>query len=414
MTAFVVVCAGLILLALLFALPPFLRRADRARGADRREINLAIYREQIRELDRDLAAGTLSPEQWQKDRDELSRRMLEDVQPDGGTPAAATGGMARIAPALALAALVPIAAVLIYTQVGTPGALDAAAGKAAASHGGQEFTKEQVEGMLTQLAERLEREPDNVEGWVLLGRSYSAMGRFPEASTALRRAVELRADDPSLLADYADVLAMANGQSLEGEAMRTIEKALAIDPDHPKALALAGTAAYERGDFRGAVERWERLLKTVPPESEGARSIQASIDEARARAGPQAPPPAKPPAAGGEVARVAGVVTLAPALAGKAAADDTLFVYARAAEGPPMPLAIQKLKVKDLPAKFALDDSMSMAPGMTLSRFPRVVVMARVSKSGQAAPQSGDLEGSVGPVQAGGTDLAVVIDKVRP
>jgi cytochrome c-type biogenesis protein CcmH len=414
LTAFVVVCAGLILLALLFALPPFLRRADRARGADRREINLAIYREQIRELDRDVGAGTLSREQWQKDRDELSRRMLEDVQPDSGTPAAATGSMARIAPALALAALFPIAAVLIYTQVGAPGALDAAAGKAAASHGGQEFTKEQVEGMLTQLAERLEREPDNVEGWVLLGRSYSAMGRFPEASTALRRAVELQADDPSLLADYADVLAMANGQSLEGEAMRAIEKALAIDPDHPKALALAGTAAYEHGDFRGAVERWERLLKTVPPESEGARSIQASIDEARARAGPQAPPASKPPAAGGEVARVAGVVTLAPTLAGKAAADDTLFVYARAAEGPPMPLAIQKFKVKDLPAKFALDDSMSMAPGMTLSRFPRVVVMARVSKSGQAAPQSGDLEGSVGPVQAGGTDLAVVIDKIRP
>ena len=126
MTAFVVVCAGLILLALLFALPPFLRRSDRARGADRREINLAIYREQIRELDRDLAAGTLSREQWQKDRDELSRRMLEDVRPDGEAPAAATG-IWRIAPALAMAVLFPIAAVLIYMQVGAPGALDPAA-----------------------------------------------------------------------------------------------------------------------------------------------------------------------------------------------------------------------------------------------------------------------------------------------
>jgi cytochrome c-type biogenesis protein CcmH len=411
--AFVVVCAGLILLALLFALPPFLRRSDRA-GADRREVNLAIYREQIRELDRDLEAGTLSCEQWQKDRDELSRRMLEDVQPDGRAQVAPAGGLSRIAPALAMAALFPIAAVLIYTQVGAPGALDPAAVKAAAPHGGQEFTKEQVDDMLTQLAERLEREPDNLEGWVLLGRSYSALGRFPEASAALRRAVDLKGDDANLLADYADALAMTNGQSLEGEPMRAIEKALTIDPDHQKALALAGTAAYERGDFPGAVTRWERLLKTVPPESEGARSIQASIDEARARAGLPAPPTSKPPANNREIARVGGVVMLAPALSGQAAPDDTLFVYARAAEGPPMPLAIQKLKVKDLPAKFALDDSMSMAPGMTISRFPQVVVMARISKSGQATPRSGDLEGSVGPVKVGGTDLQIVIDRVRP
>jgi cytochrome c-type biogenesis protein CcmH len=196
--------------------------------------------------------------------------------------------------------------------------------------------------------------------------------------------------------------------------MRAIEKALAINPDHRKALALAGTAAYERGDFPGAVKRWERLLKTVPPESEGARSIQASIDEARARAGLLAPPASKPSVDEGGVARVGGLVTLAPELAAKAAPDDTLFVYARAAKGPPMPLAIQKLKVKDLPAAFALDDSMSMAPGMTISRFPEIVVMARVSKSGQATPQSGDLEGSVGPVKVGGTNLQIVIDKVRP
>ena len=414
MTAFVAVCAGLVVLALVFALPPFLRRPRSATGADRREANLAIYREQIRELDRDLAAGTLSREQWERDRDELARRMLEDVPPEAAAPAASTGGLARIAPALVLAALFPIAAALIYTQVGAPGALDAAAVGSAAPHAGPEFTKEQVDEMLAQLATRLKAEPDNVEGWVLLGRSYSALGRFAEASTALRRAVELKGDDPGLLADYADVLAMSTGQRLEGEPLRAIEKALAIDPDHQKALALAGTAAYERGDFPGAVKRWERLLKTVPPASEGARSIQASIDEARARAGLPAPPASKPPANDREVARVGGLVSLAPELAGQAAPDDTLFVYARAAEGPPMPLAIQKLKVKDLPAKFALDDSMSMAPGMTISRFPQVVVMARVSKSGQAVPQSGDLEGSVGPVGVGGTDLKIVIDKVRP
>ncbi len=411
MTAFVAICAGLVVLALAFALPPLLRRSRAADTTDRRAANLAIYREQNRELDRDLDLGTLSPEQWHKDRDELARRMLEDVQPGGDAHPAA--GRSGIAPALALAALLPIAAVLIYMQVGTPRALDPAAVSAAAAHRGQQFTREQVDEMLAQLATRLASEPDNLEGWVLLGRSYAALGRHSEAATALRRAVELKGNDPDLLADYADVLAMAAGQRLEGEPLQLLEKALSIDPDHGKALALAGTAAYERGDFADAVKRWERLLKGVPPDSEGARAIQASIDEARTRGGLAAQPAAPAPAAGSG-GRLAGVVTITPELAAKTAPDDTLFVYARATQGPPMPLAIQKLKVRDLPAKFTLDDSMSMAPGMTLSRHPQVVVQARVSKSGEATPKSGDLEGSLGPVKVGGTDLKVVIDKIRP
>ncbi|MFO1206458.1 MAG: c-type cytochrome biogenesis protein CcmI [Burkholderiales bacterium] len=411
MTAFVAVCAGLVALALAFALPPFLRRSRSARAADRRAANLAIYREQNRELDRDLELGTLSPELWQQDRDELARRMLEDVQPGAAHPTA-PAPRSRVL-ACAVAALLPIAAVLLYLQLGTPRALDPAVVAAPAPHAGQSFTREQVNEMLKQLAARLASEPDNLEGWVLLGRSYAALGRYPEAVAALRRAVELKGDDPDLLVDYADVLAMAAGQSLEGEPLQVLEKALALDPDHGKALALAGTAAYERGDFAGAIRSWERLLKKVPPDSEGARAIQASIDDARARGGLAAQQP--PPAAGKPVeGRVAGTVTIAPELAAKAAPDDTLFVYARAVQGPAMPLAVQKLKVRDLPARFALDDSMSMAPGMTLSRHPQVTVQARVSKSGEASPRSGDLEGSLGPVKVGGTDLKLVIDKVRP
>lgn len=413
MTAFVAVCAGLVVLALAFALPPFLRRSRAAHTGDRCAANLAIYREQNRELDRDLEAGTLSPEQWQKDRDELAQRLLEDVRPGADAPPAAAAGPRR-APALALAALLPIAAVLIYVQVGTPRALDPAALTASAAHTDQKFTREQVDEMLAQLAARLANEPDNLEGWVLLGRSYAALARYPEAVTALRRAVALKGDDPDLLVDYADVMAMAAGQRLEGEPLQLLEKALAIDPDHGKALALAGTAAYERGDFAGAVQRWERLLERVPADSESARAIQASIGEARARGGIAAPPAAAPQAQDAAAGRIAGVVTIAPELAAKVAPDDALFVYARAVQGPPMPLAVQKLKVRDLPARFALDDSMSMAPGMTLSRHPQVVLQARVSKSGEATPRSGDLEGSVGPVKVGGTDFTLVIDKIRP
>ena len=336
--------------------------------------------------------------------------------------------MARVAPAIAIAALFPIAAVLIYTQIGAPAALDPKALRAAPAHAGQEFTPEQVEQMVSQLAQRMEQEPNKLEGWVLLGRSYSAMGRFPEAAKALQRALQLRENDPDLLADYADVLAMANGQKLDGEPMRLLDRALALDPDHRKSLALAGTAAYERADYAGAVAYWERLLKTLPPDSEDLRSIQASIDEARTLGGNKAPkvaqsraptgPAKQPESSGASVAAgsgtIAGEVSLARELAAKAAPEDTLFVYARASEGPPMPLAIQTLKVKDLPAKFSLDDSMSMAPEMRLSKFPQVMVLARVSKSGKAAPQSGDLQGSAGPVKLGVTQLKVVIDQVLP
>jgi len=405
---FVIVCAGLVVLALLFALPPFLRRPREPSDTDRREMNLDIYREQMRELNRDLAAGTLSRAQWQQDRDELSHRMLEDVKPGGEATPSVSGGWSRMAPAVAIAALVPIAAAVLYTVVGTPGALDPATAKPKVGpHAGGKFTPEQVDEMLLQLAQRMEKEPDNLEGWVLLGRSYAALGRFPEAAAALRQAVRLKGDDPGLLTDYADVLAMANGQNLEGEPLKLIEKALAIDPNHQKGLALAGTAAFDRGDFAGAVKQWERLLKTVPADSEGARSIQASIEDARAQAG-------KPLQKNAEFAQVSGTVSLAPELSAKASPDDTLFVLATASNGPPMPLALQKLRAADLPAKFNLDDSMSTAPALKISRFQEVVVTARITKSGQAGPRAGDLEGSVGPVKVGSPDLAIVIDKVRP
>jgi cytochrome c-type biogenesis protein CcmH len=430
LSLFVVVCAALVVIALVFALPPFLRPPRPAPGTDRREANLDLYREQSADLDRDLAAGNVSREQYERDRQELSRRMLEDVRPDAEPGATTgTGTMARLAPGIAIAAVFPIAAVLIYAQIGAPGALDPAVRSAAPAHAGREFTPEQVEELVAKLAQRMEQEPDKLEGWVLLGRTYSAMGRFPEAAKALQRSLQLQPDEPDLLADYADVLAMTNGQTLEGEPTRLLERALALDPEHQKSLALAGTAAYARADYARAVAYWERLLKTLPADSEDLRSIQASIDEARTQAGNKAPkvaqsPPAtgaaKPPAASGtsppatSPGTIAGKVSLSRALTAKAAPDDTLFVYVRAPDGPPMPIAIQRLQVKDMPAQFKLDDSMAMAPDRRLSNFPQVVVIARVSKSGKAAPQSGDLEGSIGPVKVGGPALEVLIDKVRP
>jgi cytochrome c-type biogenesis protein CcmH len=272
--------------------------------------------------------------------------------------------------------------------------------------------------MVARLAARLAKEPDNVEGWVMLGRSYTALSEFAEAARAYGNAVARSGSDAALLADYADALAMAQGRSLEGEPEKIIQRALAIDPNNVKALALAGTAAFERREYVGAVGYWERILKIAPEESEFAQSVRSSITEAEALAkqsggvapvarAPKAPAANKAPAGTGAVS---GVVQIAPALAARVAPGDTLFVFARPAEGPRMPLAIVRAQGKDLPFKFILDDSSAMAAGMNLSSQKQVIVGARISKSGSATPQSGDLEGLSRPVAVGATGVTVLVN----
>jgi cytochrome c-type biogenesis protein CcmH len=213
-----------------------------------------------------------------------------------------------------------------------------------------------------------------------------------------------------VLADYADVLGMTQGGRLQGKPETIIERALKIDPNNPKALALAGTVAFDNKDYAGAVRYWERMLPQVQPESEEARSIQASIDEARARGGQGSAPPVQSAAAATGKGVVSGVVKLAPALADKVAPTDTVFIFARAAEGPRMPLAIVRKQASELPITFKLDDSMAMAPNMKLSDFQQLVVGARISKSSNAAPRAGDLQGMSGTVTNGAAGITVLID----
>jgi cytochrome c-type biogenesis protein CcmH len=198
-----------------------------------------------------------------------------------------------------------------------------------------------------------------------------------------------------------------------GKPLELVTRALAIDADQWKALALAGTAAFERNDYAGAVAYWERLRKVLPPDSEMRQSVEASIAEAHALAGTK-PAPETAKAQRAFPARVAGKVSLARALAARAAPTDSVFIYARAVSGPPMPLAVLRKQVRDLPLDFTLDDSMAMAPNLRLSDFPEVVVGARVSRSGTATAQSGDLQGQSNPVKVGTTGIAVVIDSAIP
>jgi cytochrome c-type biogenesis protein CcmH len=385
MSAFFAAAAGLAALALVLLLRPLFARREPP-GVSRREANVAIYRDELRELDADLAAGTLAREDYQRARLELEARLLEDVS--AAEPASAPAAKRTSAWAVGLA--VPLVAVAVYLVAGDPAALlperqvpDAA----------------QVEAMVGRLAQKMREHPEDVEGWKLLGRSYTVMGRFPEAVAAYAKAAERSPRDAQLLADLADALAMARGQTMQGEPEKLVQRALEIDPQNLKALALLGTAAYERKDYAGAAQIWSRMLPLVPEGSEDARAISENVAEARklAAIGP---------------AGVQGVVRISPKLAAQVRPDDVLFVFARAAEGPPMPLAVLRRKAAELPLEFRLDDSMAMAQGLKLSAFARVVVAARISKSGSATPQPGDLQGTSAAVANDARGVNLTIDTV--
>jgi cytochrome c-type biogenesis protein CcmH len=299
-----------------------------------------------------------------------------------------------------------------YLLVGAPLALDPSVRTAATNPGG-EITYEQIEAMTQKLADRLKASPDDPTGWAMLGRSYAVLGRHADALPAFKQALALKPDDPNLLTDYADALAVVNGRNLEGEPGKLIARALELDPNNLKALSLAGTAAYLRKDYAGALRHWDKLAQ-VAPDSDFVRQIQRGIDEARRLAGVAAPVAQGPGAAASSAARasVSGTVTLAKQFAGKAAPDDTVYVFARAAEGSRVPLAILRKQVKDLPLRFTLDDSMAMSPAAKLSGAPKVIVGARISKSGGALAQPGDLQGLSAPVAVGSSGLAIEISQV--
>lgn len=315
-----------------------------------------------------------------------------------------------------LAVLMLATAVGGYAWLGAPEHL--ALTPESARQAQQAPTPEQIDAMLTKLARHLQEKPDDVAGWSLLARSYVSLGRNAEAEDAFKKALATQPDNPDLLADYADLLAAKTG-TLDGEPAGLVMRALKADPNHLKALALAGTVAFNKKEYAAAVIAWEKALQAAPPDHPFAPLLRDGVAQARQlqSGNATAEVPTKPADNGTKAAaagRVTGTVSLAPALASKASPDDTVFVFARAAgEGAPrMPLAILRKQVRDLPFEFTLDDSLAMSPAAKLSSTPRVMVGARVSKSGNAMPQSGDLQGTVGPVDLGASGLKVEIGEV--
>jgi len=425
-TTFIIVAILMVAAALAWVLWPLLRPVSR-KSIELRAANLTIFKDQFADLDADLRRGSISADQYGEARAELERRMLDEARAEASAPAPAP--TARFKTALVLAAAIPIVAGLLYVKLGAP---DAFSPLATATQDQHQLTGAQVEEMTAKLAARLEKEPDNIDGWVMLARTYYSQRKFAEAARAYEKLTSLLPSEPALYADYADALAMAQGRKIAGKPLELVQKALELDPNQWKALAMAGTEAFDRKDFKSAVDYWERLKASSAGEPI-AQQIQGSIDEARRQGGlPPSPdagsaavaaaktapapvaatkPQATPADAG---ANVSGTVTLSADLKAKVGPNDAVYVFARPADGSKMPIAITRAQVKDLPMKFTLDDSTSMSPDIKISGMKEVIVTARVSKSGSAMPASGDLEGITKPVKVGSSGLAVTIDRILP
>ncbi len=410
MTAFWLVAALFVAFALLLVLPPLLRERGGAGRPDRDAANIGLYRDELAELERELAAGAVGAEQYREAKQEIERRLLEDVAP--AAPAHGAGAPGRGATrwtAIAVGIALPLVAVLAYLRFGDIKALDPVVRQE-----GHPVTPEQVGAMVEKLAQRMQQTPDDVQGWVMLGRSYAVLSRFQESAQAYARAVALVQDDAGLLADYADSLAMARGGNLVGEPYAIVKRGLAIDPKNFKLLALAGSAEFQRKNYPAAVDLWERSLAEVQPDTDFGRAVQSSIDEARelGKLPAAASKPSPAPTAAAAQAAITGTVKLASALAGQVSPGDTLFVFARPTDGSRMPVAILRVNAAQLPYAFRLDDSLAMTPSNKLSDQRSVLIGARISKSGNATPRAGDLQGSSAPVAPGTQGLVLTIDQV--
>ena len=461
MTIFWILAAGLAVLALVFVLPPLLHRGTGAPDLDHDALNLDVFRQQLAELDGDLALGRLDQDQYAAARRDLERELVHDLEPvDSGKVQPQTGNQHW--PALILALAIPAAAVALYLNIGDLGIIPKleAAGVAPTAQAQDAVghatlpdgsPMPPLETLAEQLAQRLEQKPDNPTGWLMLARTWFSLENQGKGMAALERAYAVAPRQPEVLLAYAEALAETNDNRLDGRPVELLDALLAIEPDNLNGLWLRGMAAFQVTDFPGALSRWEPLMAALDPAGPDAQELTKFMEMARSKAGlsgaggpaasQPAPVPAPAPAPSVPVAAPAPIaavqappavqqkpqapaakpsgltvsVALDPALAAQTTPDTTVFIYAKAVAGPPMPLAAQRVRVADLPVTLTLDDTMAMMPQMRLSAFPQVTVGARISRSGQAMPQSGDLEGEVSPVASNQTALvAVTIGRVRP
>ena len=426
MLSFVMFAALMLALALAFVLRPLLTRHAPDDPA-------ALARRRMQALLEAHAAGVLSDTEFAAKRTELGDQLLAAI--DTGPPRS----RAPFVAATAVALLLPALSIVLYRAVGSPAALDPAALVAAPATAPGEHGQD-MEQAIDKLAAKLKQNPGDAEGWALLGRAYLETQRFADARDALKHAHELVADDPDVGVAYAEALTLASeSHQFDAQARALIEAALKADPKNQRGIWLLGIADYQAGKFDAAIADWNLLLAQLPKDSTIAQSVRSQIARAEAaRDGKPLPAEtaaAEIPAAGetaqaeapqaatattaaataADGAHLTVKVTLDPNLTAQVSPADTVFVYAKAASGPPMPLAIQRLRADQLPATVVLTDGMGMLPSMKLSQFPQIIIGARISKSGNAIAQAGDLQTVSKPLDVKTTaPIALTIDQTVP
>lgn len=434
MNSFFIAAAALTLAALVLLLRPWWRGIGKKNGQGDQHrrvasadysgdatsaLNTTIHRDRLAELERDYANHLISAADYAEARDELQHQLLDDTSAASSVAASPK----RRWDGWVLAALLPAAAIGLYVLLGNPDAL-----LSSAERNTQAVAT--MNGMISQLEKKLAQTPDDMEGWVMLARAYKVMSRWDDAERAYGRAEPLLEKNASLLAELADVL-LQKTNNFAGRPHELIAQALQLEPDNGKALLLAGAEAFAGKNYAAAVGHWERLQAQMDPASDEARMIATGIARAREVGGIKvgagdaprsleaalgqslsgtAPAPKSSDAATMPGA-VSGRVELSPALRTQTTPEETVFIFARAVNGPRMPLAVQRVRVADLPYDFKLDDSQAMSPQNKISSAQELRIEVRVSKSGQAMPGKGDLTGQSGIVKPGSKNVHVLVDQ---
>lgn len=424
MTTFVIYSALLIIAALMLVIPSLLR-PEKTDSPSNVALTDALE-EELKALDAQLAAGEMTETEYEASREATAKSLMDAIasrKPAAKQIAAPQSKWMGITAAI----FIPVLSVLMYLNLGKPELIEAMPPQHAAANQ-SESTAASMPEMISQLEARLKAEPENAEGWYMLARSYLTQENYPKAVEALEKVYSLVGDEPSILVQYADALAMNNNGKIAGKPEELLKKALELNPNQAEALWLSGIAATERGDYKASIRFWSKARQNLQEDAASITMLDEAIADAKSKMddgdGTAAPtntaaaqavepePTAKTVAT--RPASVSVKVSLSEEIASKAKPGDTVFIYAKAVSGPPMPLAAVRSKVSDLPATFVLDDSQAMMPNMKLSSFPEVIVGARISLSGQPSAQPGDLEGLTQPLKtAGENEIELVIDQVK-
>ena len=395
MTSFLIPAFLLLVLVLVLLLRPFIFPAD-SKPTSRRQMNAAIYREELDKLDMEHQTGIITAADYEISHAEMRQRLFQDTVEEDDRE---ISGSAKKT-AIGISVFIVLLSSILYFSLGD-------VVRVAQVNSEKPITQEGVEKMVAEFAVKMEKDPSNLKGWAMLARSYRILGRNEDAAKAYARAGDFIDSDPQLLADYADTLATIANGSFTGKPLQLVNKALKLDPNNLMALWLSGTASYSSGNYKAAVQTWEKVLQQLPPNTDEARAIQGSIAEARSKGGLTTMAPV---AATGK--EISGQIELSAELKSKVKPGDVVMVIARK-PGERMPVAVLKVPAKDFPMSFALNDALAMNPSAPLSQLSEASVEVRISKTGMAKPEAGDLISSVQLIKVGSKNIRLIVNQVR-